>query len=530
MIKKPYEYNFPLRCGVCFFVVFCLFLFSVLRIISIDSRNYDELQTEQSSYTIAVGSPRGSILDTNGVAITNSKMQTIAAINPTAAAINAVKGTLEGEEADRVLTLLTSGKPAVCVLPYEIECDGITCINVPVRVTENTVAHHIVGYLDGDGLGADGIEYAYNDLLSDENVLTAAFSVNGKGEVLLGVEPTFSGGTEKLSNAVWLTLDINIQKKLEKLSAPLLSGAVLVAETKTNKIRAAVSLPDFSPSDISASLTGENSPMLNKTLNCYNIGSAFKPCIAAAAIEENLGDYTVECSGKTVIEKRTFNCHKTDGHGIQSLKDAIKNSCNCYFYELSCKLGSNKIYKAAEIFSLGGKIKLGENLFTANANLPGKGQLTSSSAMANFGIGQGDIMLSPISMLNLYSAIANGGKYYMPSIVEKTTESGKTRDFDIKSPTRVMNKDTADIIKTALIEVIESGTGTAAKSEKVTAAGKTATAQTGRRYEDGTEITNSWFCGFFPADNPKYTCIIMADGRYEKSPAEIFKEISECLS
>ena len=139
--------------SVCFFVVLLLFLFCALRILSIDLKDYDKKTEEQTTLSIPAAYVRGSIVDKNGVAITNSKMQTIAAINPTKQAITTIKGVLDGEEAERVLKLLNSGKPAVCALKESVECDGITCINVPIRVTENTVAHHLIGYLDSNEIG-----------------------------------------------------------------------------------------------------------------------------------------------------------------------------------------------------------------------------------------------------------------------------------------------------------------------------------------------------------------------------------------
>ena len=515
--------------SVCFFVVLLLFLFCALRILSIDLKDYDKKAREQTTLSIPVLAVRGSIVDKNGVPITNSKMQTIAAINPTKQAITTIKGVLDGEEAERVLKLLNSGKPAVCKLKEPMECDGITCINVPVRVTENTVSHHLVGYLDSNGHGADGIEQAYDNLLSSRVDLSAEFQINGKGDVLLGAAPQFSGGTESLGNSVMLTLDINIQKKAEELSAGLKSGTVVIAECKTNKIRAMVSLPDFSPADVAASLNAENSPFINKALAAFNVGSAFKPCIAAMAIDTGLKDFTTDCKGYTEIENRRFNCHNLSGHGLQTLSDAIKNSCNCYFYELSDKMSSENMYKAAEYFSLGFKIKLAENLYSAAGNLPSPKSIESKSEKANYAIGQGDIMLSPVNMLCLYSAIANGGEYILPSVVEKTKINGEAFNYKTEKSTKPISKNTAEIIKKALIKVVEDGTGIAAGSEHFKSAGKTATAQTGRYDDTGKEITNSWFCGFFPADNPIYTVIVMSDGEYETSPAEVFKNISEYL-
>ncbi|MBR0467200.1 MAG: hypothetical protein IJJ40_06925 [Clostridia bacterium] len=529
-MKKTYFYNFNLRLVATFFVLFCLFLFTVLKIISINLKDYDKLAAEQSSIKIEAGNTRGSILDKNGFPLTNSKTVNLAAINPTKSAISEVNSLLKGEERAKALEQLNNNKPCLCILPYNNNVNGITVKTVPVRVTENTVCHHIVGYLDGEYNGAYGIEKAYNDILGDKTPLVANFTSDGKGNVLLGVEPYFTGGEDALSNAVYLTIDINIQKQVEEISKDLTTGAVVVAESKSNKIVAMVSLPDFSPYDISASLSKENSPLVNKCLNCYNVGSAFKPAIAAGAIKEGLVDYTVDCTGSLSIENRVFNCHKRDGHGSTDLISAIKNSCNCYFYNLSGKMSSDALYKSAEYFSLSGRTKIADNLYSDFGVIPSKTKLNTLSSKANFAIGQGDVMLSPVSMLNLYSAIANGGEYYIPSVVEKTIIDGVSHPYDKGLPTKAIDSKTAEFLKRAMIEVIESGTGVEAKSDKVSAAGKTATAETGRIDQNGNRITNSWFCGFFPVEDPKYTVIIMSDGKHNKTPAEIFKAISETIT
>ena len=532
MKKKAisFEKCFAVRSLICYFLIVSLLLFSLLRVAVINIGSGENLRSVINGETIEIGSVRGSILDTNGIAMTNSRMQTVAAVMPTKEAISAVKSNLSGKERERVLSLLENGKPAVCVFKEKTECEGISYIDIPVRLGENTVAHHVVGYLDGDGNGADGIEKAYNDFLSPSGKINAIFPTNGKGQPLSGVPVEFSSGIDTVNNTVTLTLDVDVQRVTEEAAEGLLSGAVVVSDCKTNKIRAMVSLPDFSPYDISESLKEENSPLLNKCLMAYNVGSAFKPCIAAAAIMNRMDDAELECTGSTVIEKRVFNCHKTSGHGKMTLKSALADSCNCYFYYLACSLGAQKVFKAAEYMNFGSRIKLAENIYTSAGNIPSVKALDSKSDIANFGIGQGEILLSPVSMLCLYSAVANKGEYYLPSLVEKTSKGGKDDYYDIGLPTRAMTKEAAEEICDALVSVVKAGTGTAAYSDKVTSAGKTATAQTGRTDENGNEITNSWFCGFFPAENPVYSVVVMSDGKYEKSPAEVFKDISEALS
>ena len=135
--------------------------------------------------------------------------------------------------------------------------------------------------------------------------------------------------------------------------------------------------------------------------------------------------------------------------------------------------------------------------------------------------------MSPVSILTLYLSIAGDGSYYLPSIVEKTLIDGKEQSYDIGNKTRVMSKTVAQTLREYLKTVITDGTGAEAAPTLTTAAGKTATAQTGRYYDDGTEITNSWFCGMFPADNPQYVVVVMSDSKLNVSTASVFAQIAD---
>ena len=107
----------------------------------------------------------------------------------------------------------------------------------------------------------------------------------------------------------------------------------------------------------------------------------------------------------------------------------------------------------------------------------------------------------------------------------------KETKYDIGSPTMVFDSDTAQKIKDALALVITEGTGTSAKPSTVTAAGKTATAQTGK-FENGREINSSWFCGFFPFEDPKYIVIVFCEDNTKatKQCAQIFAEIADQIN
>ena len=169
-------------------------------------------------------------------------------------------------------------------------------------------------------------------------------------------------------------------------------------------------------------------------------------------------------------------------------------------------------------------------MYTQQGVIPKMNTLSNQGALANLSIGQGDLLLSPVSMLTLYLSIAGDGSYYLPSIVEKTVKDGVENTYDKGNPTRVMNADTAEKLREYLKTVIMDGTGSEAAPTITTAAGKTATAQTGRYYDDGSEITNSWFCGFFPAENPRYVVVVMSDNRLNVSTASLFAEIADKIT
>jgi len=328
-------------------------------------------------------------------------------------------------------------------------------------------------------------------------------------------------------SGVVTTLDINIQTIVENALMKLKSGCAIVSEAESGKIRAMASVPTYDIKNISESMKSENAPMINRAMSTFNVGSIFKPIIASAAIENGHLNHTFVCVGSTQIVDRVFRCHKLEGHEYTNMCTALSQSCNCYFYNLAITLGGTVVHRAVSNLGIANKIYIANNLSTAAGEVPSEKSLQNEGALANLSIGQGKLLASPVAMLNLYSAIATDGSYYMPSIVEKTIKDGEEEIKEAVYPTRVMKDDTAAILREYLKTVITEGTGGEAKTELCTAAGKTATAQTGRYYEDGLEITNSWFCGFFPAESPKYVVVVMSDNKLNVSTASVFAEIAD---
>ena len=522
---------FSRRSAICFFLIISLFLSCILKIAAINTRNYEQVQLEQSSLKIKISNLRGTIFDRNLIPITNRKKKIIACVSPVPRAITAISTVLEGEKLKEVLEILKSGKPTVCEVDKIIECEGIVCTEVYTHNSEDICAIHTIGYTNSENKGVTGLEKAYDNILYSDKTVNISYACDGLGQILSGISPILQNDTSVIANGVVSTIDINIQNILEEYSNFLECGAVIVCESENSKIRGIVSRPNFNPTAINEFLNQANSPLFNRTVSPYNVGSAFKPCIAAAAIENGYKNYTHNCTGSFEIIDRVFRCHKSDGHGLTDLNHALMNSCNTFFYNLAFEVGGDRIYKTAKTLNFGEKIKLCDGIYTSSGNMPSKDTLKNIAHLANFSIGQGELTATPVSMLTLYNSIANGGKYYIPSLVEGTLENGELKKYDIGSPTFVMKESTSDSIKRYLKSVVEEGTGKLAKPNLTDAAGKTSTAQTGK-FQNGSEICSTWFCGFFPFDNPKYTVIIFCEdsNKQTKSCAEIFSLIADRIT
>lgn len=526
-MSKIYWKMFAKRCLICYFVLIFFLFLSILRIAKLTSSNYQEVQLSYSSIKLKICDQRGTIFDCNGYPLTNRNKKIIACVSPTPRAITAISCALNNTKAKSVLETLQSGKPAICEVEKPIDCDGIVCTEI-YQNDGYIPAVHTLGYCDGENKGVNGIEKAYDSVLYSNTPLSVRFASDGKGRVLQGVKAEIIDDISPLSFGVVTTIDINIQNILETEAKNINRGAIIVADAQNSKIRGIVSAPAFNKNNIKDLLSDTSSPLFNRTLGAYNVGSVFKLCVAAAGIENGNENYKYKCTGKVKIIDRSFKCHNKSGHGLNDLSHAIAQSCNTYFYNFGIKNGKNAILRMADNLNFGKPIRLCTGITAAAGVLPTSEKLGNIAHLANFSIGQGDFTASPIALLPLYSAIANDGKYYMPSIIEGTTKNGKLKKYDYGYKTAAFSKTTADKLKNALKLVVSEGTGVLAKPETVTAAGKTATAQTGK-YKNKKEIKSSWFCGYFPADNPKYVAVVfIEDSTLSKySAAEIFKNIAD---
>lgn len=481
---------------------------------------------ENNSISVNLYTARGTIYDRRFLPLTDSCEQYITAAVPTEKAVISLSEQLSGAAQRNALSRLEEGRPAVVYTDKSISGGGVVSLKSTKRYSG--LASHIIGYLGGNGRGVSGVEKDFDEILYSGLAAKAYFTVSADGTVLPGVEPEISL-PETLDNCLQLTIDREIQKVCETAMSGISSGAAIVTEISGGEIVAMVSRPDFDPENVAASLNDSSGPLLNRALAAYNVGSIFKPLAAAAALEQGYDEsLTVSCAGSAEVDGRAFACHKELGHGEMSLADAISQSCNVFFYDLSSKIDMSRVLSLCRTMNFDKPIKLSESICSDAGNLPDEKNLTAAAARANLVIGQGELMLTPLHISCLYSAIANGGSYNTPSLIKGIVSIGKYYGGDSPETVRVFEPEIAEKLKTYLTKTVAEGTGALAQPAKVTAAGKTATAQTGWTNESG-EVNQAWFAGFFPAEEPRYTVVILKEyassGSHDCAP--IFKKIAD---
>lgn len=507
-----------------------------IRIIGI-SENSVHANKSVSTKSIELATLKGTIYDCNLNPITNAQTEIYIAAKPSNRALALLKDVLLPEVFESVKERLSKEKPVAVKSEKAVESsEDVKCIYVPKRYTDGSFACHIIGYTDGENNGVSGIEKAYNSLLSSEiKKPQVRFSADASGRAMLGEKITVENNEIPKSGVV-LTIDKDIQEiteiALDKTGEEC--AAAVVMDIKSGAIKACVSRPAFDRNNLADALNDNNSPLINRAFLAFSVGSVFKPVVAAAALENGVsGDFEYNCTGNVTYNGVTFNCHKKSGHGVLNMEGAIADSCNTYFIALANETGAENIINTAEKFGFGKSTVLAEGMKSASGNLPDKSEVDSRAALANLSFGQGSLLATPLQICSMMATIANGGVLVRPRLTEGETDSDGNfikKEHYIEQK-RVISENTAEILKKYLRSVVTQGSGKRAESEFVSAAGKTATAQTGKVI-NGEEVYVSWFAGFFPADNPEYAIVVLrenSDGG-SVSCAPVFKDIAETVS
>lgn len=511
-------------------LVFCALL---LRIFAIgQGEEYTSAAASQSRYTLSAGSTRGMIYDCNRKPLVNSTWQTLLAIDPQPETVALLREQLSGERFAALLPQLESGRPLLAANDFPLAGAGIIPLMVPQRYEENQLAPHVIGYVNGDGEGVCGIEQGYDDRLARwGGEVRVRYTVNARG-MAVGSASELLDTRGSLTAGVVLTLDRDLQAITEEAAAALGKGAVVLMEADTGKIRAMASVPDYDVNDVAASLSSEDSPLLNRATAAWNVGSIFKVCVTAAALEAGAEiPQDFYCPGYYQLGDRKFYCHDRSGHGSVGLFSAFAQSCNPYFVALGQQVGAQQLLRTAEGMGFGSAVKLAEGVTAAQGSLPEYGEMTAGE-LANLSFGQGKLTASPVQIARMFSIVANGGYDVTPTLLEGITADGAVLEAarDDSVSLRVISPGTADTLRKMLVATVEEGTGFRAQNVYCGAGGKTSSAQTGA-YVDGQEIVHAWFGGFFPAVDPEYVLVVFQEGGQSggQTPAAVFRTISEAV-
>lgn len=532
----PYTRRIQRRILLCF-ALFCAgFSLLYLRIGLLgQSDQLAQTAARQSRYTLTAVSERGMIYDRNLQQLVGEQETQASVVLPRPQNVQFILEAVPAQRKEGVAQLLQRGTPFVLTgVSLPLDLPGVYTFRTRSRYQSGQLATHLIGYLDNEGNGVTGIEKSYDELLSQNSrTVEVICSLDGLQQPISGLEPEVRE-TGSGAGGIALTLDRDIQKIVEQTGQEMLQkGAIVVMDPYSGEIVASASFPSYDPLDLTASLSDtENTPMINRALLPYSVGSTFKVVTAAAALEAEVPlTETVDCPGWVDVSGQTFRCHLRSGHGELDMLDAMKESCNPYFIHLGLTAGGEALLEMAQRFGFGQKVNLADGISVSAGTLPTASSLTAPAAVANLSFGQGALTASPVQIARMMSAVVNGGYLVTPQLVLGETD-GSTVDRSA-SPLRkkILSADVAAQLQTLLIHCVMVNEGQNALPETTTAGGKTATAQTGRFDEDENELEHGWFAGFFPAVNPSYVVVILSEdsGFGNTTAAPVFAKIADAV-
>ena len=390
-------------------------------------------------------------------------------------------------------------------------------------------------FVPGLRVGKTGLEKAFEKELLGENDIQR-FEVNAYGKKINQIE--LQKGSK--GKNIRLTIDTEIQKYCGELLKDR-AGSICVMDIYTGEIIAMQSAPSFDPNLFLFGINQDDwqlirnnplKPLVNKTISGkYSPGSTIKPIVALSALENKIvsPQFTVKCEGKTEMYGQTYHCWKKKGHGFVSLKNAMKQSCDTYFYEIARRLGVDRLSETAKKFGLGERVF--ENLFFNEKkglvpntqwkkNALGSGWLLGETMIT--GIGQGYIQTTPIQLCLMTAQIANGGYKIYPKITVDT----QTNFLDKYEPLFTEKKNIKiiqDSIFSSTNEVMGTSYSSRINDPKYRFAGKTGTAQVKRITAEERELDlktseipyeqrdHALYVAYGPTENPRYALSIIIE-------------------
>jgi len=533
---------------------------------------YEEMAANNHQRTLALRAPRGVMFDRNGrVLVDNRNSFTISIVrehtkdlNRTVELLSHVAGLdpkqvkqivdrHRSEPSYRPIVVVEDASlaqvAAITARRLDFELPDVVVEEVPTRkYPANALAAHLFGYvgeasdtqvgdgvMQGDIIGQQGIERAYNKLLMGEDGARRVV-VNSTGREMRMIDeiPPTEG------RRVQLTVDYDLQKAAEDgFRNAGFNGAALIMDPRNGEVLTYTSLPSYDPNDFAAGIdrvtwaslnTDKLRPLQNRVLQGrYSPGSTFKIVVATAALEEGLvtPDFKVNCPGGATFFGRYYKCHLKGGHGVVDMRHAIEKSCNVYFYTLGNMLGVDKIYKWAQKLGLAGKTGIDlpneqESIVPSTEwKFKRTGERWYPGETISVAIGQGQVSVTPASLAVMISTVANGGTRVTPHVIKAVNDGNGWKSVPAPAVADhvAFKPETLAALRDGLWMVVNAhGTGGRGKVEGRDVSGKTGTAQVisnegkARAKASGKDLRDhGWFVFFAPRDNPEIAGVIFGE-------------------
>lgn len=400
----------------------------------------------------------------------------------------------------------------------------------------NTLASDVIGFTVDGNVGSNGIEASYNSILN---------GTDGREYGYQDESTSFEQTVKEPENGqtVMSTIDLQVQSIVEKHVLEFneehknqaregegsLDTAVIVMDPQNGEILAEASYPNYdlnNPRDLTKYYTEEQIEAMSDeekldTLNSlwnnfcvsdtYEPGSTFKPFVISAGLETGVltGEESYTCGGVLHVVDHDIHCSNRDGHGTQTLKRALENSCNVALMQIGESMGAEEFTRYQELFGFGEMTGIDLPGEASTEGLLYEAENMDAASLATNAFGQ-NFNVTMTQLAASFCSLVNGGNYYEPHVVKQIQdENGNvTETKDPVLVRKTISKETSDIIKDYMYGVVEEGTGKSAAVEGYAIGGKTGTAEKLPR-RNGKYLVS--FIGYAPQENPQVIVYVVVN-------------------
>ena len=567
--RRKFSKTMQRKLVMLFAAIVLAFVFLVGRITYINAASgdkYTKLVLDQQQYgSRAIPFKRGDIVDRNGTKIATSEriynvildMKVMLSkeeyIEPTIQVLEDCFGiaeedvrTLMDKNPTGRYNILKKGVDYATAQKFnKIESDSEKYPNVKGIWLEedyvrkypyNTLASDVIGFTVDGNIGSNGIEASYNSVLN---------GTDGREYGYQDESTSFEQTVKEPENGqtVMSTIDLQVQSIVEKHILEFneehknqaregegsLDTAVIVMNPQNGEILAEASYPNYdlnNPRDLTKYYTEEQIEAMSDeekldTLNSlwnnfcvsdtYEPGSTFKPFVISAGLETGVltGEESYTCGGVLHVGDHDIHCSNRDGHGTQTLKRALENSCNVALMQIGESMGAEEFTRYQELFGFGEMTGIDLPGEASTEGLLYEAENMDAASLATNAFGQ-NFNVTMTQLAASFCSLVNGGNYYEPHVVKQIQdENGNvTETKDPVLVRKTISKETSDIIKDYMYGVVEEGTGKSAAVEGYAIGGKTGTAEKLPR-RNGKYLVS--FIGYAPQENPQVVVYVVVN-------------------